>query len=97
MADHRERVRVAYTFVPPEAHHIANDFRAQARQVRDAAQKLRSSGGTLNNSWEGRSHDLFMGQFNPQPGNLESYASWLDNRASYIETIRVTEYRWEWK
>jgi uncharacterized protein YukE len=97
MGDHRERVRVAYTFTPPEAGPIANAFRAEANQVRNTAQKLRSTGGTLNSSWEGRSHDLFMGQFNPQPTNLESYASWLDNRASYIENLKVTEYRWEWK
>lgn len=84
------RIRVPRTFVPPEAHKIAADFRRAARESRQLASQLRSVGGTLNSTWEGNSKNQFMGEFNPEPGNLDSYASYLEQCARNIEHIKVT-------
>jgi uncharacterized protein YukE len=83
-------IRVPRTFVPGEAHSIAAGFRSQAARVRDLAQQLRNVGGTLDTTWEGNAKNTFISSFSSQPGNLESYASWLEDQARQIEGMTVT-------
>jgi uncharacterized protein YukE len=88
-------ISVPRTFVPQEAHSIAAGFRLQAGRMRDLARQLRDVGGNLNTWWEGNSKNNFFSSFSSEPGNLESYASWLDDQARYIEGMTVTV--WESK
>jgi uncharacterized protein YukE len=88
-------IRVPRTFVPGEAHSIAAGFRSQAGRVRDLARQLRDVGGTLNTWWEGNAKNVFFSSFSSEPGNLENYASWLEDRARNIEGMTVTV--WESK
>jgi uncharacterized protein YukE len=88
-------IRVPRTFVPGEAHSIAAGFRAQAGRARDLARQLRDVGGTLNTWWEGNAKNVFFSTFSSEPGNLESYASWLEDKARNIEGMTVTV--WETK
>ena len=90
-----QTIKVPNTFIPPEARQIAAAFRAAAAQVRAQASSLKGVGYTLNSSWEGNSKNNFMGDFSPEPGNVESYASWLEDRARDIEHMKVTV--WETK
>jgi uncharacterized protein YukE len=83
-------IRVPKTFVPGEAHAIAAGFRAQAGKARDLARQLRAVGGTLNTWWEGNAKNVFFSTFNSEPGNLDSYASWLEDKARIIEHMTVT-------
>ena len=89
--------RVEHWFVPNEAHTIAGQFRAQAGAIRDQANALGKAKGTLNDSWEGIAKNKFMVLFDPMPGNLGSYASWLEQAANKIENTKAMEYRWEWR
>ena len=91
------RVRVEHWFIPKEAHTIADKVRAQARAIRKQANALRKAKNTLDGSWEGNSKSNFMQKFDPTPGNLNSYASWLEQAAKKIETTQAMEYRWEWR
>lgn len=54
------------------------------------ASRLRGVQGTLDSSWQGNSKNNFMSNFCSEPGNAESYASWLESRASEIENMTVT-------
>jgi uncharacterized protein YukE len=87
--------------VPPEAPGIASSFRSAAGKLRGVSGNLRSVGGELDGSWEGNSKNLFMADFSPEPGNVDSFASWLDGAASRIESMTVmiwetyTEREWE--
>ncbi len=81
---------VPRTFVPGEAHSIAAGFRSQAGRARDLARQLRDVGGTLNTWWEGNAKNNFFSTFSSQPGNLDSYASWLETQARTIESMTVT-------
>jgi uncharacterized protein YukE len=83
-------IRVPRTFVPGEAHSIAAGFRSQAGRVRDLARQLRDVGGTLDTWWEGNAKNAFFGSFSSEPGNLDSYAAWLEDRAREIEGMTVT-------
>ena len=83
-------IRVPRTYVPPEAYSIAAGFRSQAARVRDQAQQLRNVGGTLDTTWQGNAKNAFFSSFSSEPGNLESYASWLEDRARQIEGMTVT-------
>jgi uncharacterized protein YukE len=88
------RRRVPRTFTPPEAKEIAAQFRETAQRVREFASQLRSTGGTLEMSWEGISKNNFFMDFQPEPGNVEQYAAWLESQAGVIESMTVTI--WEW-
>ena len=79
--------------VPPEAHEIAASFRAAAEKIRQLSSTLRSTGAALDGVWEGNAKNRFMEAYQPQPGNLESYAAWLESTARQIESIEVTT--WE--
>ena len=89
------KIRVPRTFIPPEAHSIANNFRQTASEVRRLAGQLNEIGNTLNATWEGRSKNNFMGEFNPEPGNLNSFADYLESCAQNVERMTVTV--WEEK
>ena len=91
------RVRVEHWFIPPEAHTIAGQFRAQAGAIREQANALGKAKNTLEGSWEGNSKNNFMQMFDPTPGNLNSFASWLEQAAKIIENTKAMEYRWEWR
>ncbi len=82
--------RVKRTFIPPEAPRIAAEFRKSANEVRMQAGRLRGVQGTLDSTWQGNSKNVFMGNFSSEPGNVESYASWLESKASEIENMTVT-------
>jgi uncharacterized protein YukE len=79
--------------VPPEAFEIAASFRTAADKIRQLSAELRSTGAALDSIWEGNAKNRFMDAYQSQPGDLESYAAWLDNAARQIEAIRVTT--WE--
>ncbi len=83
-------IRVPRTFVPSEAYAIAAGFRAEAGRVRGTAQQLRTTGNNLDSTWEGNSKNNFFAQFRPEPGNVESYAAWLEEKARNIECMTVT-------
>ena len=93
----RIRVRVEHWFIPNEAHSIAAQFRTQAGAIRDQANTVGKAKNTLDASWEGNSKNKFMLLFDPMPGNLGSYASWLEQAANQIENTQAMEYRWEWR
>lgn len=78
------------SIVPPEAAEIAASFRSAADKIRQLSSPLRSAGAALDSVWEGNAHNLFMDAFRPQPGDLESFADWLESTASKIESIRIT-------
>lgn len=83
-------MRVARTFIPPEAHTIAAQFRQAAHQLRASSGKLNSIGATLDSDWLGHSKELFFDQFRNQPSSVNALADWLMDRAQYIESIYVT-------
>ncbi len=83
-------MRVAKTFVPPEAHSIAEQFRHAAHQLRESSGNLNSVGATLDSDWLGHSKELFFDQFRNQPSAINTMADWLLDRARYIESIQVT-------
>lgn len=85
--------RRAVTFVPPEAGGIAASLRSASAKVRDLSTNSRSTGSLLDTSWEGHSKDRFIDTFQSEPGNLDSYSSWLESAANQIESITVT--KWE--
>ena len=91
----RVPVRVPRTFVPQEAHGIAERLRSEAAHIREYANQLRDVRNTLNNTWQGNSKDRFMGEYQAEPDRLDSYAAWLITRANEIEQIKVTV--WETK
>jgi WXG100 family type VII secretion target len=78
---------------PPEAVEIAASFRTAAEKIRQLSAELRSMGAAIDSMWEGNAKNRFMDAYQSQPGDLESYAAWLDNAARQIEAIRVTT--WE--
>jgi len=82
--------RVKKTFVPPEAPRIAAEFRKSANEVRIQASRLRGVQGTLDSTWQGNSKNVFMSGFSGEPGNVESYACWLESKANEIENMTVT-------
>lgn len=81
------------TFVPPEAAGIAGSFRSAASSVRGLAGDLNALRGSLDSSWQGNAKMAFMSKFNSMPGDLSSYASWLDSKAGEIESMTVS--MWE--
>ena len=83
-------IRLPRTFVPSEAHAIAASFRSQAAHIRDLARQLRDVKGSLDISWEGNSKNIFSSDFAPEPGNMDCYAAWLEDRARAIECMTVT-------
>lgn len=93
----RVQVRKERWFVPPEAHTIAAQFRTQAGVIRDQATALRKAKSTLDSSWEGNSKNKFMAEFDPMPGNLDSYAAWLEQAANKIERTQAMEYYYVWE
>lgn len=78
------------TFVPSEAHNIAARFRAAASRLRGLAAELRSIGGVLDATWEGNSKNRFSDAYGVEPGKMDEFAGWLEDRARHIETITVT-------
>jgi uncharacterized protein YukE len=81
--------KVKRTIIPPEAPRIAAEFRKSATEVRMQASRLRGVQGTLDSTWQGNSKNNFMSNFCSEPGNAESYASWLESKASEIENMTV--------
>jgi len=82
-------IRVPKSIHPPEAKEIAASFRRSASEVRNLAVQVQAIGNQLNATWEGKSKVRFMGDFSPEPGNLNSYADYLENCARKIESIEV--------
>ena len=89
------RIKVPKRIHPPEAKGIAGKFRQAATEARKLAGQLQVISNALDSSWEGRSKDRFMGDFRSEPGNLNSYADYLEDCARKIEDIEVTV--WEEK
>ncbi len=83
---------VARTFVPPEAHEIAQEFRRAAAQLRTSSSNLNSIRDTLDTNWLGHSKDLFFDEFANQPSRVNSLAESLMSDAQTIENIHVTIY-----
>lgn len=93
----KTRVRVEKWFTPKEAHTIASQFRTQARVIREQANALRKERSTLDSSWEGNSRNNFMQLLDPVPGNLESFAQWLESQANKIENLKALKYEYEYE
>ncbi len=83
---------VAKTFVPPEAHAIAEEFRRAANDLYSSSGNLNSIRATLDSNWLGQSKNLFFEAFANQPATVNSLAEWLMNSAHTIENIHVTIY-----
>ncbi len=86
-------VQKARHFVPDEAHHIAAELRAIASDARDVTARLRSIGGNLGSTWEGRAKARYLDEFISEPSAGESVADWLEDQAQRVGSITVTE--WE--
>jgi uncharacterized protein YukE len=78
------------SIIPDEAPGIAASLRSAAAKVRGLSQDLRQTGAELEGNWEGNSKIRFMDTFQSEPGDLESYAAWLESTASRIESMKVT-------
>lgn len=89
------RIKVPKRIHPPEAKEIAGKFRQAATEARKLASQLQVISNALDSSWEGRAKDRFMADFRSEPGNLNSYADYLEHCARKIEDIEVTV--WEEK
>jgi uncharacterized protein YukE len=85
-----KKMRVAKTFVPPEAHAIADQFRRAANQLRTSSENLNQISGVLDNGWLGHSKELFFDLYRNQPTAVNAMADWLTDRANYVENIHVT-------
>jgi uncharacterized protein YukE len=85
-----KKMRVAKTFVPPEAHAIAEQFRHAANQLRTSSESLNQIGSTLDSSWSGHSKELFFDLYRNHPAAVNAMADWLMDRANYVENIYVT-------
>jgi uncharacterized protein YukE len=83
------RIRVKKTIVPKEAYEIAGNFRRAAQEARNLASQLQRVGNSLNATWEGNSKNNFMQKINPEPGNLNDYANYLEQCAHKIEHMTV--------
>ena len=83
------KIRVPKTIHPPEAKGIAASFRRAAGEARKLSGKIQTIGNTLNDTWEGNSKERFMSEFSQEPGNLNSYADYLEDCARKIESIEV--------
>lgn len=92
----RVQVSRPRTFVPPEAAPIAARFRAAASQVRALRSQLSTIRSSLDENWEGNSKIRFFSEFSGLPNDLESQASWLDDRARQIESMTVTIWETVW-
>lgn len=76
-------------FTPDEAHTIAAELRAIAREARDLVARLRAISGDLDASWEGQAKARFLVDFNCEPSVGESCASWLEAEAQRVSSITV--------
>ena len=90
MKEDGKKMRVAKTFVPPEAHAIAEQFRSAANQLRTSSESLNQIGATLDSNWSGHSKELFFDLYRNHPTAVNAMADWLLDRANYIENIHVT-------
>ena len=79
------------TFVPAEAHKIADRWRGIAVEIRSNAESLSSLGSTLDATWEGTSKQRLMAEYHVLPGNVGGCAELLDSLAAQVESITVTE------
>lgn len=93
----RRKVRRPKWIHPPEAGHIAAQFRAAAAQIRQQANQLRSTRGILESTWEGNAKNAFFGDFQSTPEAVDDYAAWLESRAQSIDsmTVEIFEDVWE--
>ncbi|RME57022.1 WXG100 family type VII secretion target [Candidatus Parcubacteria bacterium] len=83
-------IRVPKRITPPEAHAIAAQFRGQANHMRSLAAQLRQIKAQLDATWEGNSKNRFSGEFEPEISKMDTFADWLEAKASQIESIVVT-------
>lgn len=83
-------VRVARTFVPPEASELAAEFRRTAGEFRGESGDLRGIWDGLDQTWDGVSNDRFNLEFGPRPGQLNALAEWLEAAAGDLERTEVT-------
>jgi uncharacterized protein YukE len=88
-------VRVAHTFVPPEAIALASRFRKVAGEFHGDSGDLRSIWDSLDQTWDGVSNDRFRLEFGPRPGQLEAIAEWLEAAAGDLEGTEVTVWETE--
>ncbi len=84
-------VQRARHFVPDEANAIAAELRAIASDARDITTRLRSIGGGLDSTWEGRAQARYLDEFIREPSAGESVADWLEGQAQKVGSITVTE------
>src|SRR3989337_3714826 len=82
--------RRPHTFVPPEAGALATRFRKTAEKLRGDGSELQSVSGAFEGTWRGLSHDRFVLDFGPRPGQLDSAAQWLEMAAGQLERTEVT-------
>ena len=85
-------VRRSRTFVPAEAHGIADRLRGMAAETRSNAESFRSLGSRLDATWEGNAKQRLMVGYNVLPGNVDGRAEMLDSLAAQVESITVTEW-----
>ncbi|MFV2045010.1 MAG: WXG100 family type VII secretion target [Anaerolineales bacterium] len=86
-------VQRARHFVPNEAQAISAELRNIASEARDLGTRLWTLGGDLDSTWEGRARTRFLDNFSNEPSDCESCAIWLEDQASQVGAITVTE--WE--
>jgi uncharacterized protein YukE len=88
-------VRVAHTFVPPEATSLAARFRKAAGEIRGGGTDLRGIWDGLDQTWDGVSNDRFNLEFGPRPGQVGGLAEWLEAAAGDLERTEVTVWETE--
>jgi uncharacterized protein YukE len=78
------------TFVPPEAIHLADQFRAAGEKARELADRCDQTQATLNETWEGRSQQTFSEYRREQSNLLRRFAVELFQAADRIGSLEVT-------
>jgi hypothetical protein len=86
-------VRRAEEIVPPEAARIASQLHRLRERGEALAVDLRAIETRLDNNWNGRAKDQFLGHFQTQARTSAGDAALLGERADYIARIHVTVWK----
>jgi uncharacterized protein YukE len=78
------------TFIPPEATYLANQFRSAAEKATELADQCDQTQYTLDETWEGKSQQVFFEERREQSNLLRRFAVELTMAANRIGSIEVT-------
>ncbi|MFV2044352.1 MAG: hypothetical protein ACC700_14110 [Anaerolineales bacterium] len=82
--------RRAKVIVPEQAITIADHLHQISEQGQALAVELRRLQVQLNDMWEGKAKERFMGDFDGRPGTADSEADFISAQANRIASMKVT-------